>query len=278
MTAEAYAKVNLTLEVFGRRPDGFHALRSVVQPIELADTLSFESFPDGKIESDTGYGEADLAVRAARALRSAAFPGGSASPGVRIKVVKRIPAGGGLGGGSADAAATLVALNALWGAGLSVEELCVIGASVGSDVPALVLAHSLRGPVMMEGRGELVRPLSADERSRLGRRVHMVLANPGVESSTAEAYAGCSPRERPLADPLASPVNDLQGVACRLHPEISSALDALAASGADGVMMSGSGATVFGFASDAAAAGRIAAAVRERGFLAWSTRIRQYVA
>lgn len=272
MTAEAYAKVNLTLEVFGRRPDGFHALRSVVQPIELADTLSFEASIDGKIESDTGYGDADLAVRAARALRTAAFAGGAASPGVRIKVVKRIPAGGGLGGGSADAAATLVALNALWGTGLSVEELCAVGASVGSDVPALVLAHSLRGPVMMEGRGELVRPLTADERERLGRRVHMVLANPGVESSTAEAYAGCNPRERPLSDPLASPVNDLQEVACRLHPEISGALDALASYGAEGVMMSGSGATVFGFAADAASAESIADAVRGRGFLAWSTR------
>ena len=268
MTVEAHAKVNLTLEVFGRRADGYHALRSVVQPVELSDTLVLVDSPDGVIGSDTGYGEADLVVRAAKALRAAI----GCLRGASIKVVKRIPAGGGLGGGSADAAATLLGLNRLWGAGLSVGELCAIGASVGSDVPALVLAHSFRGPVMMEGRGELVRPLSAAERERLDRRVHMVLANPSIGSSTAEAYAGCRPRERPLADPLASPVNDLQEVACRLHPEISSALDALAASGAEGVMMSGSGATVFGFAADNASAERIAAAVRGRGFLAWSTR------
>ena len=103
MTTEAYAKVNLTLEVFGVRGDGYHALRSLVVPISLSDTL--EIAPSAVLSSDTGYDD-DLVLKAARAL--------DPSRGAEIRVTKRIPAGGGLGGGSADAAATLVALNDFW--------------------------------------------------------------------------------------------------------------------------------------------------------------------
>ena len=99
MTTEAYAKVNLTLEVFGRRSDGYHALRSVVQPVGLSDTVTIEPVQDGSISSDSGYGDADLAVKAAKALRAAAIPSALSLPGARISIKKRIPAGGGLGGG-----------------------------------------------------------------------------------------------------------------------------------------------------------------------------------
>ena len=116
MKAEAFAKVNFTLEVFGKRPDGFHSLRSVVMPISLCDTLYFEHA--GEITCDSGFAD-DLCVRAAEVLRS----GCGCSRGVSIKAEKRIPVGGGLGGGSADAAATLVALNELWGLGRTREEL-----------------------------------------------------------------------------------------------------------------------------------------------------------
>ena len=263
MKTLAFAKVNLTLEVYGKRPDGFHELRSLVQPIALADELEVEATDDGKIVSDTGYGERDLAVRAARALRAAS--GASASAlGARLRVVKRIPAGGGLGGGSADAAATLLALNALWSLGRTPEALAAIGASVGSDVPALVLAQHYRSSVWMEGRGERVSlAASADGDARRP----LVLVHPGVASSTAEVYARCVPRARPPE----GRVNDLQAAACRLHPEIAAALAALAAAGAADVMMSGSGSVVYGFADDEPSAQAIASRMRAHGCTAWVT-------
>jgi len=263
MTVEAYAKVNLTLEVYGKRPDGYHALRSVVQPITLADTLEIEPTEDGSISSDTGYGEKDLIVKAARML----------NVGCRVKVTKRIPAGGGLGGGSADAAATLLALNELWHLGKSPEELAEIGADVGSDVPALVLAQHYRAPVLMEGRGETVAVIKGDATflSRKEGDVHLVLANPGVHSSTPEVFAHCIPRKED-ATPKGC-FNDLQTPAIALHPEIGEALDTLRSLGAKDVMMSGSGATVFGFAKDAAEAERLANEMRMRGYFAWASRM-----
>ena len=260
MKVSAFAKVNLTLEVLGTRPDGFHELRSVVRAVSLADDLDVESSGDGVVESDTGYGDADLAVRAAKALRAALGPG-AARLGARIRVVKRIPAGGGLGGGSADAAATLLALNRLWNAGKAPEELAAVGAAVGSDVPALVLAHAFRAPILMEGRGERVRVLPADGDSRT-----LVLVHPGVASSTAEVYARCVPR----TEPANGAVNDLQAPACSLHPEIATAMAALVAAGAADVMMSGSGSVVYGFAQTAPEAESIAARMRAVGCRAWT--------
>lgn len=253
MTIEAYAKVNYTLEVYGVRPDGFHALRSVVLPISLADTLDIE--PAADFSSNTGYAD-DLALRAARALKPD-FP-------VSVRVTKRIPVGGGLGGGSADAAATLLAVNRLAGLGLSVDELVQVGARVGSDVPALVLAHA-GGAVLMEGRGERVSRTTANLPSRF-----LVLACPGVQSSTREVYARAVCRERSAA----SRVNDLQAPAIALHPEISDILTALAATGARGSMMSGSGSTVYGFAETARAAQEIAVSLSERGYWSVSTEVR----
>ena len=276
MKVEANAKVNFSLEVYGRRADGYHELRSVVLPIGLADVLEIEPAADGVVSSDAGYGEGDLVVRAARALQ-AACPS-AANKGAKVHVEKRIPVGGGLGGGSADAAATLRALDEVWGLGLSAEALAEIGAAVGSDVPALVLAQHYRGPVLMEGRGESVRLLDAGERGRLalsGLGDWMVLANPGVESATAEVYARCKPREKDPScafDASAAPVNDLQAAACALHPEIASALAALMVAGAKGAMMSGSGSTVFGFADCRAAAERIGASMSAIGCRVWLAR------
>ena len=160
MRLAAHAKVNLTLEVLGMRPDGYHELRSVVTTIPLHDDVELLDAPAGEMTVEmSGDGmevphvpcEENLAVRAARALAAAA----GVSRGVHIRIVKRIPVGAGLGGGSADAAAVLNGLNELWGLGLPKERLCEIGAEVGSDVPALVLG----GMVLMEGRGERVRAL-----------------------------------------------------------------------------------------------------------------------
>ena len=284
MTVEAYAKVNLTLAVYGKRPDGYHALRSIVQPIALADTLEIEPTDDGLVSSDTGYGENDLIVRAARALVSRSRAVGTSrlpsTPGCRVRVTKRIPAGGGLGGGSADAAAALNALNALWRLGKSPEELADIGAAVGSDVPALVLAQHYRRPVLMEGRGEKV---SVFGRLRFPLRgLPLVLANPGVHSSTPEVFANCTPRVSDATDAAFSPreggdvlrlFNDLQEAAIALHPEIDATLEALRSLGARETMMSGSGATVFGFVETDFEAERLVKALQARGFSAWCSRM-----
>ena len=280
MTVEANAKVNFTLEVFGKRADGYHALRSVVMPISLSDTLDIEETDNGEITSDTGYDD-DLCVKAAKALRNARlFDCSDCSivrlKGARIKVKKRIPAGGGLGGGSADAAAVLRALNELWKIGLSREELVEIGAQVGSDVPALVLG----GPVVMEGRGENVEDLRLKTKD-----LNLVLVNPGVHSSTKEVYAACE--ARPLGGEnamvkmvaalkagdleriAAALMNDLQAPAVKQHPEIADALVSLRTAGAFGAMMSGSGSSVFGIVRDAAEAERISSELNARGLQAW---------
>ena len=300
MKIEAYAKVNFTLDVYGTRPDGYHALRSVVMPISLADTLEIETTADGSITSDTGYDD-DLCVKAARVLRSqisnlksqisdfgaqisdfgARGSDFGAQVGVSIYVTKRIPAGGGLGGGSADAAAVLRALNELWELELPLPELAEIGAQVGSDVPALVLG----GAVLMEGRGERVQDL----RLKTGD-LNLVLVNPGVHSSTREVYAACGAREKDASSPtdamvaalkagdfaqiVAATSNDLQAPAVKLHPEIADALTSLRTAGATGVTMSGSGSCVFGFAPDSATAERISADLNFRGLQSWPVTTR----
>ena len=261
MLIEACAKLNLTLEVFGKRPDGYHALRSVVMPVSLSDTLEIVRTDDGSVTSDTGY-EDDLIVRAARLL----------GVGAAVHVTKRIPAGGGLGGGSADAAATLVALNGMYSLGKSREELAELGARLGSDVPSLVHGR----PVVMEGRGEIVTPIPFEIPT-----LHLVLANPGVHSSTAEVYRACEPRAEggddatgrmlealksgELGRIAASFANDLEAPAVRLHPEIGAALAALRGAGVIGAAMSGSGASVFGLVDSETAAARISSELSGKG-------------
>ena len=259
-SAEAYAKVNTSLEVLGARPDGFHDIRTVIQPVDLSDTLRFFPAPDGRVSTDSGYGEEDLVVRAVRALWNAGARGG-----VEVRIEKRIPVGSGLGGGSADAAAALLALNEAWGLGMGPEELSSVGASVGSDVPALVLAHAFRRPVLAEGRGEKVR---VAEDGGVPGDAFVVIACPAVASSTAEVYARCIPRrERAVGR-----VNDLQDAACALHPEISCALDALRAAGAADAMMTGSGSAVFCVVQDGRSACEIASRARAAGLAAFVAR------
>lgn len=266
MVVEAHAKVNLTLEVFGVRGDGYHGLRSVVLPVSLSDRIELEDAP--VLTSDCPYPD-DLCLKAARAL--------CPTRGATIHVEKHIPAGAGLGGGSADAAAVLIGLNELWKLGKSREQLSETGAQVGSDVPALVLG----GPVLMQGRGERVErlPMRSD-----GEVFWLVLAKPAVACSTAEIYRLCQPR--PHDDPaLAQQVcqaiqsgdrrgvaarltNDLQGPAVRLHPEIADALVSLRAAGAEGGVMSGSGSTVFGFVPSEQRGSEVAAAMVAKGYWA----------
>lgn len=250
MKLEAHAKINLTLEILGMRSDGYHDLRSVVVPIPFHDDVILESverdLPTGARTSRSADDifvdmpgdlpqEKNLAWKAAQALRRAT----GCLQGVRISIVKRIPAGAGLGGGSADAAAVLCGLNDLWDLHLPVLRLCEIAAEVGSDVPALVLG----GPVLMEGRGERVRPLAESELADfpLPDMARLVLRTPPVFVSTPEVFREFKESDRGLC------ANDLQPAACRLHPEILEAIAELEKEGCAGVQMSGAGSSVFGW-------------------------------
>ena len=309
MTVAAHAKVNFTLEVLGVRPDGYHDLRSVVVPISLADEVTLEPADEvtldlrplrslGSLRSlkslrsvrslrtlntlntldtlttlNSLTTDDNLAVRAARLMQRVS----GRKEGVAITLEKRIPVGGGLGGGSADAAAVLNGLNEMWRLGIPKPELAILGAEIGSDVPALVLG----GPVLMEGRGEHVSPFTFHPSPFT---FHLVLANPGVFCSTAEifkAFADPLPNRPEIlynirlamqADDDAAVAralqNDLEATATRLHPEIGVARRRLEEAGCLGVSMSGSGATVFGIVRGASEAERIARKLSEDGLWA----------
>ena len=251
MRLAAHAKINLTLEVLGMRPDGYHDLRSVVTTIPLHDDVELLDASAGEVTVVmVGDGmevprvpcETNLAVRAARALQEAC----GVTRGVHIRIVKRISVGAGLGGGSADAAAVLNGLNELWGLGLPKERLCAIGAGVGSDVPALVLG----GVVLMEGRGERVRPYFAGEAPATPKTLALpnapfgdrfVLRVPPVCASTARVYAEFRPEDRGKFR------NDLQPAACRLYPAIAETIAEMEVEGLENVQMTGSGSAVFGW-------------------------------
>ena len=246
MLVEAHAKINFTLQVLGKRPDGYHDLRSIVLPVPLHDDVHIDEAREVMVafDADSPCLECDLAElpqeknlawKAADALRRAT----GCNRGAAIRIVKRIPAGAGLGGGSADAAAVLNGLNEMWELHLPKSRLCEIAAEVGSDVPALTLG----GAVLMEGRGERVTPLEESPMADypvpdMGR---LVLRTPPVFVSTPAVF-----REFREGD-CGKGANDLQPAACRLHSEISAALVELKAEGCEGVAMSGSGAAVFGW-------------------------------
>ena len=239
MTVKAHAKINWTLEVLGIRPDGYHDLRSIVLPVGLHDEITFAEAEDVECET-VGLDiprEKNLAYRAALALRDAT---GCAS-GARISIVKRIPSGAGLGGGSSDAAAVLNALNAMWGLHLPCERLCEIAAGIGSDVPALVMG----GPVLMEGRGERVRRIDACLLRELGEDAlpppeSVKVYYPGIFSSTPAVYREFRASDRGKGS------NDLQPAALRIYPGIADALRHLEEMGLKRVTMSGSGSAVYG--------------------------------
>ena len=174
----APAKLNLFLHITGRRADGYHVLQTVFRLLDWGDRIGLRLREDGQVRRDgpsvPGVAEADdLVVRAAMALKSAA----NCNQGVDISVEKRIPAGGGFGGGSSDAATVLVALNALWGTGLDEDALAAIGLTLGADVPVFVRGRS----AWAEGVGEELAPISLPE-------AWYVLADPGVHVPTAELF------------------------------------------------------------------------------------------
>lgn len=237
----APAKLNLFLHVLGRREDGYHELQTVYQLIDLADKLSFEMREDGEIRRLEGPSavpaEADLAVRAARQLQAAA----GIRKGADIRLSKRIPIQGGLGGGSSDAATTLVALNEIWGLHLPVERLARIGLPLGADLPFFIHGHSAWG----EGVGERLTPMDLPPR-------HYAVVFPGIGVSTAEVFQASeltrnSPSLTIRGFLQAGGRNDCAPVATGRYPEVARALAWLARRG--DARLTGTGSCVFaGFA------------------------------
>jgi len=242
----APAKLNLFLHVVGRRDDGYHLLQTVFRLIDLADSLEFAPRDDGAIRLARplpGVPEdSDLTVRAARLLQQAAH----VRTGATIAVAKRIPLGGGLGGGSSDAATTLIALNALWGTGLARPELASLALQLGADVPFFLLGRN----AFAEGIGERLTPLDLAP-------AWYVVITPQVAVSTREIFSSAA--LTPFAKPLRITAffaglggNDLEPEVCRRYPEVARALEWLRGYG--DARMSGTGSSVFAaFATEAEA-------------------------
>ena len=233
----APAKLNLFLHVVGRRPDGYHLLQTAFRFIDYGDELSIAVRGDGEIRRVTPLegvpAELDLTVRAARALQGET----GCRQGADIGVVKRLPMGGGLGGGSSDAATTLIALNRLWGTGLSREHLQKLALGLGADVPVFVFGRN----AFAEGVGERLQALS------LPAAWYLVLV-PELAVSTAEIFSAAELTRNTNAITIAAfsvgqGHNDLEAVVCRRYPQVARHLEWLHRYG--DARMTGSGACVF---------------------------------
>ena len=247
----APAKLNLFLHVTGRRTDGFHNLQTLFQLLDWGDEIGIEVTDDGRIERLAGPStvapDDDLTVRAARALQQAT----STRLGARISVRKRIPLGGGLGGGSSDAATVLKVLDKLWKTGLGPLDLARIGLELGSDVPVFLYGSSAWG----SGRGEELIPLELPE-------AWYLIVHPRVAVATAGIFQAPElTRNSPLVTMRAfSPEqtrNDCEPVVRARFPEVAAALDWLG----EGARLSGTGSCVFKAFGNAASAERVAARV-----------------
>jgi len=236
-TYPAPAKLNLFLHVVGRRQDGYHLLQSVFRFLDYADSLSFRMCDDGVIKRAYALPgvpeEDDLCVQAAKLLQRTA----GTRLGVEITLEKKLPLGGGLGGGSSDAATTLMALNRLWKLGFTREKLQQLGLQLGADVPVFVFGQS----AFAEGVGEVLQPIS------LPPAWYVVLV-PKVNISTAEIFADPqltrdTNRIKITAFSTGQVHNDLEPVVCRKYPQVAQHLAWLNQFGA--ARMTGSGACVF---------------------------------
>jgi 4-diphosphocytidyl-2C-methyl-D-erythritol kinase len=282
--AKAPAKINLILRVGAPDDSGYHPLVTVFQAVDLWDEVAVSSADSDRLVvsgsvdvSGVPTDQTNIVWKAVDALSSVR---GNREP-LTITITKRIPVAGGMAGGSADAAATLVALNELWGLGLAPRELADIGATLGADVP-----FSLRGGLALgEGRGDILTPL---DRQQL---VHVVAVISALALSTPKVYQTLDERRQggggilePLSDGELAGVtgndvteligvltNDLQPATISLAPTVQANLDALGEAGALASLVSGSGPTVFGLCRDATHATQVAHAVRVKGLHAIDT-------
>lgn len=256
LVLEARAKINLSLFVLGKRPDGYHDIETLMQSIDLADIVTLGRTEEG-IDVRTNVsvlpsGAENIAYRAAEAF----YEYTNITPGISVFIRKHIPIGAGLGGGSADAAATIVGLNMLYGTMLSESELREIGARCGSDVPFCIKG----GTAVARGRGEILEFVDHIDGFRL------VLVKPRFSMSTRKVYealciqhaAGHSTTEDLIVSLQQGDLmragnlmhNDLEPVVTSFRPVISRIREALSRAGAVGTLMTGSGSTVFGIFED----------------------------
>ena len=273
----ASAKVNLVLEVLGKRPDGYHELSTVMQAVDLFDRLTVEAAATITLETSEPALPTDdrnLVVRAARLLQEAA----GIKAGARIVLDKRIPLAAGLGGGSSDAAATLLGLNRLWGLRWRRERLVELAVKLGMDVPFFLG----RGRALGTSRGEVLSALPG-----VGGYA-LVLVNPGVGLSTQEVYGRVPPgwraesdgtrrmldalKKRNVGRVAGALTNHLEHWVEPAMPVIGRMKAALLAAGALGAAMSGSGPTVFGLARSLDQARQIQRRVNRGGWSAWAVR------
>lgn len=261
---KAPAKINLLLDVLGKRDDGYHEVEMVMTMVDLADRLTLEELPDDRIVMTSSSGtlpldNKNLAYQAALLIREKC----GIRRGVAIHLDKHIPVAAGLAGGSSDAAAALRGLNRLWQLGLSARELQKLGERIGSDVPFCVTG----GTAVARGRGEILEPIGAPP------PCYVVLARPPVHVSTADIYGRLKVsrierhpdtaqmvsaiRSGDYAAMCAAAGNVLEDVTTRLYPEVERLKNCMLRLGADAALMSGSGPTVFALARKPSKAARI---------------------
>lgn len=264
MYEKAPAKINLMLDVLHKRADGFHEVEMIMTMVDLADRLELSELKRDSIiiSSQAGYiplDEKNLAFQAARLIKDRY----NVRSGVHIHLDKRIPVAAGLAGGSSDAAATLRGLNRLWRLGIPAQELQELGAKLGSDVPFCVTG----GTALATGRGERLTRIANPP------QCWVVLAKPPINVSTAEVYGRVRASNiavHPSALRMQQAIeagdfaavcaglgNVLEDVTLKLHPEVQQLKEAMIKLGADGVLMSGSGPTVFGLVSKQSKVARI---------------------
>lgn len=234
----APAKLNLFLHITGRRSDGYHELQTLFQLLDQGDELEFSTLPEGPVtlkcqDQTLGNPDDNLVIRAARLLQQHT----QTRQGAHIRLHKHLPAGAGLGGGSSDAATTLLGLNHLWQTGLTPEALAELGLSLGADVPVFVLGHS----AWAEGVGEKLTPVSLPE-------PYFVVLSPSCHVNTGEIFShqqltrDSSPIK--IAAFLAGQSrNDCESLVRRLYPEVDAALDWLAQFGS--ARLTGTGSSIF---------------------------------
>jgi 4-diphosphocytidyl-2-C-methyl-D-erythritol kinase len=266
---KAPAKINLLLDILRKREDGFHEVEMIMTMVDLADRLEMEELPRDQIllSSQVGFiplDEKNLAFQAAKLIKERY----GVKRGVYIHLDKQIPVAAGLAGGSSDAAAALRGLNRLWNLELSIDELEVLGAELGSDVPFCVRG----GTVIARGRGEKLESISPPP------QCWVILAKPPINVSTADVYGKLRANElkkhpslQGMRDALASQSfpdlcaslgNVLETVTLSRYPEVRQIKECMIKAGADGVLMSGSGPTVFGLVSKEIKVARIYNALR----------------
>jgi len=260
----SFAKINSFLRILGKRSDGYHEVVTLLQTVSLRDDLVFQLREDEQIilqcdDPSIPVDETNLITKAALALRKQL----QSAQGAEVTLTKRIPAQGGLGGASSNAAVTLFALNALWGGNLRVDHLWLIARGLGADVPFFLVG----GRCIGIGTGSTVKPVH-DPPKR-----HLIVVTPNVKVETASAYAALNAASlttsesnsilsSSLADMFSAgsgrgPLqNDFEGVIFEIKPEIERAKSALLDAGARGALLAGSGSSVFGVFDDEAARNR----------------------